>query len=68
MLPLANEYGLASVEGGNENNVIARLELVFLLALQLPVGVIYQDQDSRPPVGQSARFVACCTGSIHIIL
>lgn len=37
------------MQRGDEQDVVTTLDLIGLLALQLPIGVIDQDQDSRAP-------------------
>lgn len=56
-VPLAKVLGLieeasAAMQGGDEEDAILVLQLVVQLSQQFPVGIINQDQDSRPPVGK----------------
>jgi hypothetical protein len=37
----------ATVESRDKQDVVARLDLVGLLALELPIGVVDEDQDAR---------------------
>lgn len=43
----ASGHRLASVEGGNEKNVVAFLDLIFLFTLKLPIGVVYEYENAR---------------------
>lgn len=52
-VPLAKVLGLieeasAAMQGGDEEDAILVLQLVVQLSQQFPVGIINQDQDSRP--------------------
>lgn len=46
---------LPPVQGGHEEHLVAALELIGLFALELPVGVVDQDQDTRATVFVSVR-------------
>jgi hypothetical protein len=45
------------MQSGHEQDIILILELVLVLAFQLPVGVVDQDKNPRPSV---ERFVSIC--------
>jgi hypothetical protein len=50
---------LTPVKGGDEHNLVALLDLVIEFSLELPVGVIYQNQDPWTSVnsGVSDQFI-----------
>lgn len=57
------------MQSRNENNIIARLEFICFLALELPIRIIDKNKDSRSPGIVSAIFHHLPPVSdIHIIL
>lgn len=51
-------WGSATVEGGDKQNVVARLNLISFFPFKLPVGVVYEHQDARAAVS-SQRVWSC---------
>jgi hypothetical protein len=47
---------LTSMQGGYEDDFVVILQDVFTFPLQLPISVIYQDEDTRSP-GGSIRYI-----------
>lgn len=43
------------MESRDKENIVATLQLVRLLALKLPIGVVYQAQDAGSPVMHTHR-------------
>lgn len=39
----------ASMQSRDKDNIISRLHFIFLLAFQLPIRVVDENQNSRPP-------------------
>lgn len=45
----------ASMQSRDKDNIISRLHFIFLLAFQLPIRVVDENQNSRPPASFSVR-------------
>ena len=41
------------MQGGDEDHLVTRLQLVVQFTLQFPVRIIHEDQDSRAPEDKS---------------
>jgi len=40
-------FGLSSMQGGNEDDLVVALQDVIAFSLQLPICIVYQDEDTR---------------------
>lgn len=55
---MLNEWATsASMQSRDKDNIISRLHFIFLLAFQLPIRVVDENQNSRPPALFSVRLI-----------
>jgi hypothetical protein len=52
----SGDHRLASVERGNEEDIVALLNLVFLFSFELPIGIVDEYENARSSNGVSRIF------------